>query len=281
MQIRARRPGGDPLEAIAGPIARVHAEAAVEVGVVLRRHLAAAAPVLVADAEEGNLPGVRAAVGLAELREVAVALERHVLDPVGHLLGRAAAHVGRDVGLGADPLAEVEELVGAEAVVLDDASPVDVDPAASRLRGADAVLPVVLVGEAAARPAQVGDLDLAQRLDDVVSNAVSVGDRRCGPDPQPVVDAAAEMLGEVAVDVPADHRTRLPGADRQRGVPRLLREGDIRDGQQDQQPRQAGRFREDQSLHRPDSLRRICSMPARSVLTRGEARRRRPPASEW
>src|SRR5207245_4295791 len=173
-QLGASRPRGDALQAIAGPVARVDAETAVEVGVILRRHAAAATPVLVADAEEGNLPGLRVAVGLAELGQVAVASEGHVLDPVRHLLGRSAADVGGNVGIGADQPAEVEKLVGAEAVVLHDPAPMNVDSPGPLFRRADAVPPVVLIGNAATRPAQVGDLDLAKGFDDVATNAAGV-----------------------------------------------------------------------------------------------------------
>ena len=246
---RTPRPGGDALQAIAGPIARVDAEAAVEVRVVLRRHFAAAAPVLVADAEEGNLPGLGAAVRLAELGQVAVALEGHVFDPVRHLLGRSAADVGGDVGIGADLLAEVEELVRPEAVVLHHAAPVDVDAPGPLLRGADPVLPVVLIGEAAARPAQVRDLDLAEGLDDVLANAARVRDPGSGADPQPVVDAAAQMFGEVPVDVAADLRTRLARADRQRGAPGLLGEHHVRCRRCQQSAQEASGDGKDASFH--------------------------------
>src|SRR5205807_4966725 len=68
-------------------------------------------------------------------------------------------------------------------------------------RWPDPIFPMVVVGEATAGPAQVGDLDLAQRLDDIVTQpprpvALAV--------PDAVVDVAAQVLGEVAVDVPAD-----------------------------------------------------------------------------
>ena len=95
----------------------------------------------------------------------------HVLDPLHHLLRGAAADVARDVGVGAELLHEIHELVGAEAVVLDDAAPVGVDHRRALLARADAVLPVVLVGEAAAGPAQHGDVELLQGGDHVVADA--------------------------------------------------------------------------------------------------------------
>ena len=65
--------------------------------------------------------------------------------------------------------------MGAEVVVLLDVAPVAVDDRGADLLGTDAVLPVVLVGEAATRPAEIGDGDLSQRLDHVESDPWSLG----------------------------------------------------------------------------------------------------------
>ncbi len=132
----------------------------------------------------------------------------------------AAADVARDVGLGAQLVHEIHEFVGAEVVVLDDAAPVGVDHRGALLARADAVLPVVLVGEAPARPAQHGCLDPPKRRDHVVADATGVRDRRLGPHPDAFVDAPAEVLGEVAVDVAVDHNAReisAQGRGRRRG----------------------------------------------------------------
>ena len=64
-------------------------------------------------------------------------------------------------GSAAELLAQVHELVRAEVVVLRHAAPVRVDHRRALLARADAVPPVVLVGEAAARPAQDRDLQVA------------------------------------------------------------------------------------------------------------------------
>src|SRR5688572_1555835 len=96
--------------------------------------------------------------------------------------------------------------MGAEVVVLLDRTPVAVDHRGPVTFGTDAVLPVVFVGEAAARPAEVGDGDLPQRLHDVESDALVVGDGAVVAHIEAAVDTAAQMLGEVAIEVPADHR---------------------------------------------------------------------------
>ena len=75
---------------------------------------------------------------------------------------------------------------------------------------ADAVAPVVFVGEAAARPADVRHLQRLERGDDVVADAARVRDAGVRADPDALVDAVAEMLGELAEDVAVDLR---PGFD--------------------------------------------------------------------
>src|SRR5699024_9299212 len=69
--------------------------------------------------------------------------------------------------------------------------------------------PVVVVGEAAAGPAQVRDLQRTQRLDHVIADPARVRDLGVLTHVEAAVDAAAQMLGEMAVDVPAD---RVAGA---------------------------------------------------------------------
>ncbi|MEI9904761.1 MAG: hypothetical protein WDN06_12895 [Asticcacaulis sp.] len=43
----------------------------------------------------------------------------------------------------------------------------------------------------------------------------TLGNGRVGPDPDAVIDAGAEMLGELAEDMAVDRRARLAGIDRQ------------------------------------------------------------------
>src|SRR5699024_1584853 len=117
------------------------------------------------------------------------------------------AHVPVDVRLGAQQLHQVHELVGAEGVVLDDVAPVRVHHPGPLLARTDAVPPVVVVGEAAAGPAQVRDLQRAQRGDHVVADAARVRDLGVLPHEEAAVDAAPQVLGEMAVEVAADGRT--------------------------------------------------------------------------
>ena len=167
---------------------------AAQVGVELGAHVAAAAPGLVADAPVLHVPGLLPAVGPAQVRHGGLPAHVAVLHPVGELLDGAAAHVAGEVGLAPQLAAQLQKLVGAEGVVLRDAAPVGVDDLLAALPGADAVLPVVGVGEAAAGPAQHGDAQGPQGLDHVRSHPVFVGDAGALAHVDAVVDAAAQVL---------------------------------------------------------------------------------------
>src|SRR5690606_38620192 len=86
-------------------------------------------------------------------------------------------------------------------------APVRVDHAGPLVARPDPVLPVVVVGEAPAGPAQVRDADRAERVDDVAPDAAHVRHVGVLPDPEAAVDAASEVLGEVSVDVAGDGRS--------------------------------------------------------------------------
>src|SRR4029453_13189336 len=108
---------------------------------------------------------------------------------------------------------EVHELVRPECVRLDNAAPVGVE----RLwpQRADALAPVVFVGEAAARPANVRHLDRLQRGDDVIADAASIRNRGIRADPYTLISAVAEMLGELAENVAVDLRSGLRRVNRE------------------------------------------------------------------
>src|SRR5690606_4128231 len=145
-----------------------------QVDVVFRPHVAAAAPVLVAETEEGDLVRIFVSVGRALLPGGASRVGRHVGDPVGRLLDGAGSDIDGDEGLGTDHAEEVEKLIRAERVGFDGTAPVGVDGAAAF--GADPVAPVVFVGEASARIADIGNLESLQRVDHVRAYPANVGD---------------------------------------------------------------------------------------------------------
>ncbi len=103
--------------------------------------------------------------------------------------------------------------MGPEAVVLDNASPVGVDHLRTLFVRPDAVLPMVFVGKTAAWPSEDGDPYLFQRLGHIVPDAVSIRYRRILSDPYAAVDASAEMLGKMPVDVLVDGAGRDVGVD--------------------------------------------------------------------
>src|SRR5690606_39907251 len=111
---------------------------------------------------------------------------------------------------------------GAEAVGLLDAAPVGVDLDPALFARSDAVAPVVLVGEAAARPAHHRHLQFLQRGQHVVAVPTGVGDFRVLADPDAAVDAVAQVLGELAEDVAADGLAGLVRAQGGAGLGRRL-----------------------------------------------------------
>ena len=76
---------------------------------------------------------------------------------------------------------------------------------------ADAVAPVVAVGEAAAGPAEDRRLDGFRRSDERRADTEGVRDLRVFADPDAVVDDSAEVLDEVAVDLGRDGADGLSG----------------------------------------------------------------------
>src|SRR5215475_14415147 len=73
----------------------------------------------------------------------------------------------------------------------------------------DAIAPVVAVGEASARPPDDARLDSPHRFDDRLPDAADVGNLRVLAYPDSVVDHAAQMLDEMAVDFRRDSADRL------------------------------------------------------------------------
>src|ERR1041385_127423 len=125
----------------------------IHVCVILRTHVAAAAPCLVAYGKIRNVPRFVAPVAATEVSEIRVSTRGHVLDPVHHLLWRAAANVAVDVWVSTKHLTQFEELVRAEGIGVH-AAPARVGPSRTLVPWTNAVAPVVLVSETAAGPAQ-------------------------------------------------------------------------------------------------------------------------------
>ena len=136
-------------------------------------HVAATAPQLVAEADVGQSPGVLAAVR-GTLGGERTGGRGDVFHPFGEFARRGRPDVAANVGLGADQFGKVHKFVGAEGVGFDDSAPVSIDFDRTFGAGADAFAPVVLIGEAAARPADDRDFQIAEGLEDVVPIAACI-----------------------------------------------------------------------------------------------------------
>ena len=107
----------------------------------------------------------------------------------------------------ANLIEEVHELVCAESVWLDYATPVWIERYAA-LR-ADSFAPVIFIGETTAGPANVRNFQRFECGDDIVANAARVRNLGVGTDPDAFVNTVAEVFGELTEDVAVDLRACL------------------------------------------------------------------------
>ena len=178
----------------------------------LGAHVAAAAPVLVADAPVAHAKGRFMAVCGALVGQRGFMRGRvAVFHPVADVQRGQRGHVGRDVGLCAHLIAEIHKLVRAHLIALHAPVPVvpPVDAPRPLLARANAVAPVVCLGKAAARPAHDAGIDLLKAVHKRLAPSAHIFDRAVLAHPQPVVKHAADMLGKVAVYVRADRAAGL------------------------------------------------------------------------
>ena len=101
--------------------------------------------------------------------------------------------------------------MGAKRVVLDSTSPVVVAQRGTVLLGTNAVHPMIVVGEASARPTEYGNFQGFQGLEDVLTIAVDIGNLGVLTYPKSTIDTRAEMLRELSVDFTIDFGTSLVG----------------------------------------------------------------------
>ena len=204
-------PAGDAVELVVTVVAAERLVTAVFVGIVFRAHVAAAAPAFVAHAKIFEVERLLVPVRPALLHNGGIARGIHVLHPLRHFAHRTGADVRVDVGFAADLAAQFHELVRAEGIILHHAAPVRVHHALAGFFRADAVLPVVFIRKAAARPAQHRHADFLQRLHNVRAHAIDVGDVGVFAHIDAAVNAASEVLREMTVDVLVDFLAGLPG----------------------------------------------------------------------
>ncbi len=78
-----------------------------QIGVMLRGHFAAAAPVFVANADVLDIPRFLAAIFSPQVGHFNILVRGHVHNPVDHFLDRAGADIGGDVRIAAKQFAQV------------------------------------------------------------------------------------------------------------------------------------------------------------------------------
>ena len=123
------RAAGNFVNAVVLPVILAHIGliAPVFIGVIGRIHIAAAAPVFVADAEVFHSPRLIPAVFSSEVCHRGFAREGHILNPFAHFPDGAAADIAGNIYVAAELVTEFEEFVSAEAVILDDSAPVGIN----------------------------------------------------------------------------------------------------------------------------------------------------------
>ena len=139
--------------------------------IVIRSHIAAASPVLVAHTEIVKPPCPLTAILPPKVRHRRYAVECHIFHPFTHLLYRAASDISAYIGLTAQLAAEFKKLMCTEAVVLCRTAPMRIDHLLTFLLRPDPVFPVIFISEASSRPAQYRNSDLLQRLDYIASHS--------------------------------------------------------------------------------------------------------------
>src|SRR5215469_190427 len=191
-------------------------EAAVDLHlarIILRCHVAAAVPALVANTEHLDFVGIGVAVGAPFFGERCRLCGSHIFQPVGRFAGSARAHIHGYIRLAADLVDKVHELLRAESIWLNDTAPAGIEPGHSFR--AYAVAPVILIGEAAAWPANVWHLERLQRGDHIVADAEGVRDRGVWTNPNSVVNAVAEMFSKLTEDIAVDFLAGLGRVERE------------------------------------------------------------------
>lgn len=79
-----------------------------------------------------------------------------------------------------------------------------VDHLSTVFLGADAILPMVLISEAAAWPTEVRNLNMLECVNHILADTIDIGNLRILANPETAIDAVSEVLGEVAIDVTID-----------------------------------------------------------------------------
>jgi len=71
--------------------------------------------------------------------------------------------------------------------------------------GTNAIAPIITVGKTTAGKPDDRRLDQPHLLDQVLADSIDMGNRRVFPNPDAVINHAAEIFDEMAVDIRRDH----------------------------------------------------------------------------
>src|SRR5438067_11190938 len=163
--------------------------ATVFASVVHRVEVAAAAPVLVTDAPQPHTERIGRAVSAALAPQRGIQAGVAVLQPVRQLLWSTATDVASEVWLRANLLAQPQELVSAEAVVVLHLQAARHAQSDRPLLGRpNAISPVIVIRVAAARPTQQWHRQGFERVEHILAEAFGVWNRTlAGADPQALI----------------------------------------------------------------------------------------------
>ena len=173
---------------------------AVHISVEFRIHISAAAPVLIADAEEIDGPRFFVAIFRTKVCHRRYTVKCHIFNPLRHLLYGTASHISVDIGLTSDLTAELKKLVGTEAVVLDNAAPVGVNHLLAAFLRTDTVLPVILIRKASARPAQYRNFDIFQCFNNIGTHSIHVRNIGIFSYIESFINTSSQMLRKLSLD---------------------------------------------------------------------------------
>ena len=167
---------------------------AIEISIIFRCHISTAAPVLITDSEIVNGPSFLMPVFLSLICHRRNALKGHILYPLRHLLHRSASDISINICLTAKLTAKFKKLMRTEAVVLYDSAPVRVDHFLSVFLRTDAILPMILVCKASARPAQHRNFHFFQRFHNIISHTVCIWNIGVFSHIKSFINTASQML---------------------------------------------------------------------------------------
>ena len=168
--------------------------------IILREHVPSAAPAFISKPEKFHFPGLPASVFGAQTAHRRLSVKGDVFHPVLHLLYRSAANVAIDIGFAAQHFTKMEEFMGSEAVVLQDSSPVGIDDLFTGFQRSDPIHPMILIGKAAARPADHRNLDFTKRIRNIRANPVFIRNSGLRTDKQSFINSSSQMLRKLTVD---------------------------------------------------------------------------------